>query len=630
MRPHHKFPLYVVLGAFGTAVHYSILYFLVRHRFTDAVTASSIGAIAGAVVNYLLNHRYTFKSSVNHIRAAPKFFIVAGIGFFLNWIAMISLVNGIRINYMIAQVITTALVLFITYTLNAMWSFKHTPPKDKKVFMEGKITGEAVVSYTIYVVLCTITFLLGILVVSVYAGLIPIGHWHDEFYALHKINEGGFNYLLSQRLLWSPRPFSEPLIFFYAHLVKATQSPLIGSSLATLWISLTVCFFAIPVLSGKRLGYTTTSLCLLISLCSLCLFLLGHPVSEMFYWPMAAMAYLPAAAGIWVASWIMISGSVEKLSYRIVGSIMLTISATSAEVGALVVLIFAGLSFLYAGYTRFKLSTPTQALTLWLLVPLLVSLWVLYAIKSGRLTTSAETMGDPKVVHNLASALFLSVTSYLRDVLSVDGIGADKRSLILGIATKATFFAGAVGVFWSFCPEHRERIPRQQLGIMSISCFITAFLIIVASYYQFGLLCCERHITFRQVLVFIGLLTGAGYCVLMLSWRVTPLSDERVKILSVTLLFSSILIPATVSVPALLSEYKHYHAYLSIKVANWNAGLAPQDSMIYQYRKGGPIVGGIVPVADGTYTLENKPGWWMEGLMSFFQKKSVTIVPVKD
>ena len=62
-----QFLRYAGAGAIGTALHYAMLIGLVQLARIDAVVASTAGAIAGAIVNYVLNHRFTFASD----RAAP-------------------------------------------------------------------------------------------------------------------------------------------------------------------------------------------------------------------------------------------------------------------------------------------------------------------------------------------------------------------------------------------------------------------------------------------------------------------------------------------------------------------------------------------------------------------------------
>ncbi|KAB7738387.1 GtrA family protein [Parvibaculum sedimenti] len=115
---------YAAAGTLGTATQYTILLCLVRTGTAEPLIASSGGAIAGAIVNYLLNYRFTFGSHKSHIQVAPKFFLTACFGFVINWAVMTVLILYIGIHYLVAQILSTGIVLMLTYAVNAGWSFR--------------------------------------------------------------------------------------------------------------------------------------------------------------------------------------------------------------------------------------------------------------------------------------------------------------------------------------------------------------------------------------------------------------------------------------------------------------------------------------------------------------------------
>lgn len=118
-----QFIAYAGVGAIGTAVHYLILILMVELVNLSPVVASSCGAITGAFVNYYLNYRFTFNSNKSHKEAITKFMIVALAGFVINLVIMWLLTSVIVINYLIAQVITTGVVLVANYSANRFWTF---------------------------------------------------------------------------------------------------------------------------------------------------------------------------------------------------------------------------------------------------------------------------------------------------------------------------------------------------------------------------------------------------------------------------------------------------------------------------------------------------------------------------
>ncbi|MGU7782448.1 GtrA family protein [Burkholderia sp. PU8-34] len=123
-----RFIVYAAVGASGTAVQYVILFVLVNLLAMPAPIASTAGAIAGAIVNYLLNFHLTFSGNSNHRSAAPKFFTTSVLGVALNFVLMSVLTKLLGVYYLLAQLVSTAIVLCVTFAVNASWSFKGRQP----------------------------------------------------------------------------------------------------------------------------------------------------------------------------------------------------------------------------------------------------------------------------------------------------------------------------------------------------------------------------------------------------------------------------------------------------------------------------------------------------------------------
>ena len=119
-----QFVAYAGAGAIGTAAHYLTLILCVELIRLPPLVASSLGAIVGALVNYFLNYKYTFKSDKSHAEAITKFLIVAVAGFCINFLLIWLLVSKAMLNYLLAQVITTGVVLVSNFTANRIWTFK--------------------------------------------------------------------------------------------------------------------------------------------------------------------------------------------------------------------------------------------------------------------------------------------------------------------------------------------------------------------------------------------------------------------------------------------------------------------------------------------------------------------------
>lgn len=118
-----RFVKFASVGVVATASHYVVLLVLVNLFAMNAVVASSIGYIVGGVVNYVLNYQHTFQSSEPHAIAAPKFFTIAIIGFFINGSVMSFALNSLEFHYLVSQVVATLTVLIWNFLGNSYWTF---------------------------------------------------------------------------------------------------------------------------------------------------------------------------------------------------------------------------------------------------------------------------------------------------------------------------------------------------------------------------------------------------------------------------------------------------------------------------------------------------------------------------
>jgi putative flippase GtrA len=107
----------------GTVAHYTALILLVQLGGAEPVAASTFGAAVGAVVNYWLNHRFTFRSTVPHRRAFIRFMVVAVAGMIINAATLFAAVHLLGLHYLLGQVAATGVAFVGTYELNRRWTF---------------------------------------------------------------------------------------------------------------------------------------------------------------------------------------------------------------------------------------------------------------------------------------------------------------------------------------------------------------------------------------------------------------------------------------------------------------------------------------------------------------------------
>jgi putative flippase GtrA len=118
-----QFIRYGGAGAIGTAAHFATLVALVQFASADPIGASTIGAIAGAVINYALNYRFTFASRRAHRIALPRFAAIAIAGVVMNTLVLSAVLAFVRPHYLAAQVVATGAVLVAGFIANRKWTF---------------------------------------------------------------------------------------------------------------------------------------------------------------------------------------------------------------------------------------------------------------------------------------------------------------------------------------------------------------------------------------------------------------------------------------------------------------------------------------------------------------------------
>jgi putative flippase GtrA len=114
---------YGAAGIAGTVAHYTVLILLVQLQGAEPVAASTFGAATGAIVNYWLNHRITFRSTVPHQRAFIRFMFVAAAGMIINAATLFVAVRQLGVHYLLGQVAATGVAFLVTYELNRRWTF---------------------------------------------------------------------------------------------------------------------------------------------------------------------------------------------------------------------------------------------------------------------------------------------------------------------------------------------------------------------------------------------------------------------------------------------------------------------------------------------------------------------------
>ncbi len=118
-----QFAAFFGVGLLAAVTHYGVLIWLVEIEGMPVVPATLIGYVLGGLISYLLNRMMTFEATRSHREAGWRFAVVAGMGFLLTGLLMSLFHTRWAIPYLIAQVMTTGIVLVWSFLAHKHWSF---------------------------------------------------------------------------------------------------------------------------------------------------------------------------------------------------------------------------------------------------------------------------------------------------------------------------------------------------------------------------------------------------------------------------------------------------------------------------------------------------------------------------
>jgi putative flippase GtrA len=114
---------FLVVGGLATVLQYGVMALLIWLFQCPLMLASGIGFVIGAVANYFLNARLTFRSNERHRSTAPRFAATATAGLAINSL-LLTFFAWFGLHPALAQLLTTLGVLIWNYSINALWTFK--------------------------------------------------------------------------------------------------------------------------------------------------------------------------------------------------------------------------------------------------------------------------------------------------------------------------------------------------------------------------------------------------------------------------------------------------------------------------------------------------------------------------
>lgn len=116
---------FIFIGSLAAATNFFLVWALVQLGHLTPLLANFFSFLIAFQVSYFGHQKITFShTSSPHYRALPLFFITACTGLAINEIIYAFLLHILKINYLIAIIITMLLVSIYTFLLSKVFIFK--------------------------------------------------------------------------------------------------------------------------------------------------------------------------------------------------------------------------------------------------------------------------------------------------------------------------------------------------------------------------------------------------------------------------------------------------------------------------------------------------------------------------
>ena len=116
---------YVLIGGIATVVDMGILFLLTSVAGVYYLISSAISYLFGMITNYSLNKTYNFKNKIKKVMMQFGVFAsVALVGLVINQIVLYVLVDFFNMHYLLAKIISVAIVMFYSFIGHDRITFK--------------------------------------------------------------------------------------------------------------------------------------------------------------------------------------------------------------------------------------------------------------------------------------------------------------------------------------------------------------------------------------------------------------------------------------------------------------------------------------------------------------------------
>ncbi|MEQ8861126.1 MAG: GtrA family protein [Pseudomonadales bacterium] len=125
-----RLALYCVGGGLAVTAHYAVLIVLVEFGAVRPLIATTLGFLTAVPINFAFQRTLVFAELNAPRRRFVRYCIVTALTFLLNGLIFAILTDALAGRYLLAQVLTTGIILGVNYQANAFWTFRKIVAQD--------------------------------------------------------------------------------------------------------------------------------------------------------------------------------------------------------------------------------------------------------------------------------------------------------------------------------------------------------------------------------------------------------------------------------------------------------------------------------------------------------------------
>ncbi len=372
--------------------------------------------------------------------------------------------------------------------------------------------------------------------------LLMASSWSNDDYLLAKLFQlFGLQGLSDRVFKASPRFLSEGILYIYYHLVPLLNRPLTGLFLLILWLGLILSLFIlfktiVYNFSGSKLdnkNYKKNKLsenktikniqfiklelllALLLSLILFCYFIYIERPVTMYYVPAVAAPYLLTLSGIILSiNFLLTKADNSKISWvEFVSFTLISLMISSSwEIGSVYQLVLNTCLLSIFLLTTFKprlkyiplggINVLSKIkLFIGILISSALSLYVIVLIKTYRVgSIEVNSSLESTVMGNWTNSCISSLARFSQEILFLNSPAWETtnswNSFFYAISCKLGLLLILLIIFFKIQIKISQRV-KNTCFIIIIPLWVTSFVTILTSYYQFGAICCPRQLSFR-------------------------------------------------------------------------------------------------------------------------------------